>query len=274
MSAPTTISETTTPQEPGVRAKTLRGLLLARELDTARQKRGFTTRSLAAGMSMSPAMLNRIMTGRRVPTALEIGGLCSLLDIHPTRRHHLYRLTADADLTDWLLMTDAEENPVSQIEAIAKTITSFDSHLIPHPLRTPAYNDAITRTIGRHPTSTTAFAQTIGTSTFLLHPQALHHPGVPGTVVREQIQHLHGTHLSRIRLLPATISPQPGFRVLDIDHFPPVVHVEHHETTVLLEHPTATAAHIAFLHRAKGVSLTEGDTKRALGDLIDSERYR
>lgn len=270
MSAPTT--ETTAPQEPGTRAKTLRGLLLARELDAARQAQGFTTRSLAAGMLMSPAMLNRVMTGRRVPTALEIGGLCSLLDIHPARRHHLYRLTANADLTDWLLMTNADEDPVSQIEAIVETITCFASHIIPRPLRTTAYNDAVIRTIGRHPASTIAFAQTMGISMFFLHPRALHHPGVPGAVVREQIQHLRDTHLSRIRLLPATFSPQPGFRVLDIDHFPPVVHIEHHETTVLLEHPAATANHIAFLRRAKEVSLTEGDTKRALGDLINSSQ--
>ncbi|PWW59579.1 helix-turn-helix domain-containing protein [Actinokineospora spheciospongiae] len=261
MSTPTTTASATA-EEPGARAKTLRGLLLARELDAARQKQGFTTRALAAGMSMSPAMLNRVMTGRRVPTALEIGGLCSLLDIHPARRHHLYRLTANADLTDWLLPTNAEENPIGQIEAIAETITWFASHLIPQPLRTTAYNNAITT--AAHPTPTAASAQTTGISMFLLHPQTLHHPGVPTAVSREQLYHLRDTHPHKIRLLPTTIPPEPSFRVLDIDHFPPIVHIEHHNTTILMEHPTATATHTAFLHHAKAVSLTVDHTRELL----------
>ena len=273
MSAPSTTATLTT-QEDSIRAKTLRGLLVARELDAARQKRGFTTRNLAAGMSMSPAMLNRIMTGRRVPTALEIGGLCSLLDIHPTRRRHLYRLTADANLTDWLVTSDTQESPVNQIEQIAETITSFDAALIPRPLRTTAYDDAVTRIIGVHPTSTAVAAQMMGISMFLLHPQALHHPGVSGAVLREQLRHLLDAHCSKIRLLPVTIPPQPGFRVLEIDHFSPVVHIEHHNTTILLEHPSATATHTDFLHHAKAISLTAEHTRQALADLVVPGRLR
>ncbi|EWC63981.1 hypothetical protein UO65_0692 [Actinokineospora spheciospongiae] len=273
MPTPTTTAPATA-EEPGARAKTLRGLLLARELDAARQARGFTTRNLAAGMSMSPAMLNRVMTGRRVPTALEIGGLCSLLDIHPARRRHLYRLTADADLTDWLLMTDAEENPVDQVEHIAETITCFASHLIPRPLRTNAYNDAITHTTAAHSTPTAASARAMEISMFLLHPRSLQHPGVPVAVMREQLHHLRDTHLHRIRLLPAAVPPEPGFRVLGIDHFPPVVHIEHHNTTVLLEHPAATATHTTFLHRAEAASLTVDHAREILTDTTGPGRSR
>ena len=52
-----TVNTTSRPQDNDLsRAKTLRGLLLARELDEARRARGFSTRDLAQAMSMSPAM--------------------------------------------------------------------------------------------------------------------------------------------------------------------------------------------------------------------------
>ncbi|MCG8917848.1 helix-turn-helix domain-containing protein [Actinokineospora sp. PR83] len=267
-----TTPATTTTDGRDVRAKTLRGLLLARELDTARHKRGFTTRNLAEQMSMSPAMLNRVMTGRRVPTALEIGGLCSLLDIHPTRRPHLYRLTADADLTDWLLRPGTEGDTVSSIEQIAETITWVDPTTIPRPLRTTAYHDAITRNAGEEPFPAPPQNTRAGKS--FIHTQALTHPGIPGETMREQLRHLRDTTPGNIRLLPAASPPHPGFRLLEIDHFPPVVHINHHGTHILLEHPESTTPYTALCRTLETIALTTGHTRRVLNDLATHGRHR
>ncbi|EWC61649.1 hypothetical protein UO65_3007 [Actinokineospora spheciospongiae] len=248
----------------GVRAKTLRGLLVARELDTARLARSLTTRELAGQMTMSPAMLNRVMTGRRVPTALEIGGLCGLLDIDPARRPHLYRLTADADLTEWIIRPGAGTSALGAIEEVADTATWLDPLLIPRPLRTAAYHHALGHPIGDHQSPEPAAPPT---DRFLLHPRALTHPAIPADVMGEQLLHLCHTAPNTIRLLPATFPPHPGFRVLHIDHFPPVVHIDHHGTHVILESPDSTAAHTTLLRAATTAAATAEHTRRTLTDL-------
>ena len=259
----------------GVRAKTLRGLLLARELDTARLARGLTTRELAGQMTMSPAMLNRVMTGRRVPTALEIGGLCGLLDIDPARRPHLYRLTAEADLTDWIIRPGTDPNPLDAVEGIADTTTWIDPLLIPRPLRTTAYHHAL-----GHPTDSPPDGggfpgpATPRADRFLLHPRALTSPVVPTDVMGEQIRHLCHTAANNVRLLPATFLPHPGFRLLHIDHFPPVVHLDHQGTHILLEHPRSTTAHTALLRTAMTAAATTDHTLRALADLATLGGHR
>ncbi|PWW53126.1 Scr1 family TA system antitoxin-like transcriptional regulator [Actinokineospora spheciospongiae] len=271
MSVPITTPRTA--HDDGVRAKTLRGLLLARALDAARVAHGFTTRALASAMSLSPAMLNRIMTGRRVPTALEIGGLCSLLDIHPARRHRLYQLTADADLTDWIIHPGSDMSPLGAIEEIADTITYYDPLLIPHPLRTTAYHRALDSSTDEHPDDTPG-PESPRISRFLLHPRSLTNAPVPKEVMAEQIRHLRDTTPNSIRLLPTAFPPHPGFQLLKINHFPPVVHIDHHGTHILLEHPTSTSPHATVLHDAQAAALTSEHTQRALANLASSGRHR
>jgi transcriptional regulator with XRE-family HTH domain len=249
----------------GARAKTLRGLLLARELDEARHRRGYSTRALAATMNMSAAMLNRVMTGRRVPTALEIGGLCAVLDIPAHRRPVLYQRTATVEHTEWVIHPDTARNPVRDVEAFADDITWFEPTLIPRPLRTSAYDLALGN--GRNPAEQAADLAALRISRFLLHPLVLNHPAIPEDVLRGQLRHLLDNHLTRIRLLPASVDPRPGFRVLHIGHFAPVVHIEHHDTDLLLENPTATSRHTTFLKRVNDVALTTAETRDLLQGL-------
>ncbi|EWC59988.1 hypothetical protein UO65_4697 [Actinokineospora spheciospongiae] len=258
----------------GVRAATLRGLLLARALDDARRAHGFTTRELASAMSMSPAMLNRVMTGRRTPTPLEIGGLCAVLDIPAPHRPVLYRLVRESGRTDWITTPADGEQHLAQIEAAAHSATWFAPDLIPRPLRTTAYSRAVLTATGAHPDTpapaTRDTAPTEVINRFLIHPRALRHPTVPEAVMREQVRHLREAHLSTTRLLPHTVAPYPEFRTLRIAHFPPVVHIEHHTTAVILERPDATAPHTAFLRDVEAVSLGREDTRQALSGRGDN----
>lgn len=247
-----------------VRAKTLRGLILARRLDAARLRRGFTTRQLASAMTMSPAMVNRVMTGRRVPTALEIGGLCALLDIAPQQRQVLYALRATAEHIDWIIRHPIEGREVlHDLEAMATTITTHDPTLIPGPLRTAAYRDAIgLEAVDR--SETVDQRQTH----FFLPARVLDNRDLPREVLREQVRHLIG-HRAHLRVLPRTV-PHPGFRLFGIDNFPPVVHIEHQTTSVVLEHPASTVATrdlVAHLHR---LAHPEGKTAEILHGLLDA----
>ncbi|EWC64514.1 hypothetical protein UO65_0121 [Actinokineospora spheciospongiae] len=275
MSAPTTKPDTADVTDT-VRAKTLRGLILARTLDAARIRRGFTTRALATAMAMSPAMLNRTMTGRRVPDRLEIGGLCALLDIPTDHRHTLYRLVMNADLTDWVLYPDDADNPIGDVEKIAAEITHYEPALIPLPLRTDNYHQAITDFTEESPdTESKAARLSLPISRFLIHPQALQHPGLPREVIHEQLLHLRG-YLNKIRLLPATTSPHPGFRCLEVENFHPIIHIRNHNIDILLEKTATTTAHTAFLQHAETFSLTTKATYDALRHAIErsSGRHR
>ena len=257
MSAPTAPSAT---DDNGIRAKTLRGLLLARELDGARQARGFSTRTLATAMSMSPAMVNRVMTGRRVPTALEIGGLCAVLDIPAHRRPVLYHRTATAEQTEWILHPDDERGPLRDLELLADTITWFAPDLIPRPLRTGDY----ARALDDDPGTERAGPRR---NRFFLHPFTLGHPAIPADVLRGQLRHLLGN--PAVRLLPAGVDRRPAFRVLAVERFPSIVHIEHLGTDFLVEHPGATSAHTAFLRHLDATALSATETRdelmRALG---------
>ena len=202
-----------------IRAKPLRGLLLARELDGARRARGFTTRTLAAAMSMSPATVNRVMTGRRVPTALEVGGLCALLDIPAGRRPTLYEWARTAELTEWIIRPDDGKNPLRDIEELADGITWFEPGLIPGPLRIAEYDRAVEHTTGANPYSAQVVrAAAPRNSRFLIHPRALGNPGLPERDHRAQLLHLFRDHLPRIRLFPDTVVTWPGCRVPDVAH--------------------------------------------------------
>ncbi|EWC59431.1 hypothetical protein UO65_5292 [Actinokineospora spheciospongiae] len=252
---------TTTQDHDVVRAKTLRGLLLARELDGARRARGFTTRALAAAISMSPAMVNRVMTGRRVPTALEVGGLCALLDVPAGRRPTLYEWARTAELTEWIIRPGGGKNPLRDIEGLADEITWFEPGLIPGPLRTAEYDRAVEHATGANPHSDPAVrAAALRNSRFLIHPRALGNPGLPERDHRAQLLHLFRDHLPGIRLFPDTVVTWPGCRVLDVAHFPPVVHLTHHDTDIVLENQ-GRAAH---LRQLEGMALSAGETREAL----------
>ncbi|WP_181399769.1 helix-turn-helix domain-containing protein [Actinokineospora spheciospongiae] len=259
------MNTTSRPQDNDLsRAKTLRGLLLARELDEARRARGFSTRDLAQAMSMSPAMVNRVMTGRRVPTALEIGGLCAVLDVPAARRPVLYERRATADRTEWIIHPGGGRTIVHDVEAIADAITWFASDLIPRPLRTAAYDRAVEQSADPRPGHQAA----LRISRFLLHPRVLRHPALTGEVLRDQLHHLLDAHLPRIRLLPGSTAPHPGFRVLNTGHFPPIVHIEQLGTDLLLENPTATARHAEFLRHLDATALTTPATRDTLRHLL------
>ncbi|MCG8915726.1 helix-turn-helix transcriptional regulator [Actinokineospora sp. PR83] len=253
-----------------VRAKTLRGLILARRLDAARLRCGFTTRQLATAMSMSPAMINRIMTGRRVPTALEIGGLCALLDIAPQQRQVLYALRATAEHIDWIIRHPIEGREVlHDLEAMAATITTHDPTLIPGPLRTAAYRDAIgLGDVDRANDVDRAEAVDQRQTHFFLPARVLDNRDLPREVLREQLRHLIG-HRAHLRVLPRTV-PHPGFRLFDIDNFSPVVHIEHQTTSVVLEHPASTVATRDLVAHLREFAHPEGKTAEILTGLLDA----
>ncbi|OLR92540.1 helix-turn-helix domain-containing protein [Actinokineospora bangkokensis] len=205
-----------------VRARTLRALVLARELDAARTAAGMTTRTLATLMSMSPAMVNRVMTGRRPPTALEIGALCAFLDVPALRRRSLYALASEVDKQNWLHdNTSDTPSPLPTLLDLADSVTTYSATHVPEPRRPHDFDHT-----GADPATT-----------HLIHERALSDP--------RSARHL--TSLTGdVHIVPAGHnSPPHSFHLLHIPHFHPVVHAEHNTMTIILETPSATAPYLA-----------------------------
>ncbi|WP_156753365.1 Scr1 family TA system antitoxin-like transcriptional regulator [Actinokineospora pegani] len=248
----------TAPDE--VRAKTLRLLLVCRELDAARVRKGLTTRAFASRMAMSPAMVNRLMNGRRRPSRLEIGGLAAIAEVPLERRRVLYELVEHGEERTWLLehpdWSPTRYDTLRAVTAEATALTWFDPLLVPRPLRTPDYHRAV---LAASPALGADEAEAllsdldndhkmvarVPKATFLMHDRALVHPAVPDEVMRSQLDSLRRSPHT-VRLVPST-EPHAveSFRVFELPHYHPVVHLEGESTTLFLEEPSSVRPYLA-----------------------------
>ncbi|OLR91916.1 helix-turn-helix domain-containing protein [Actinokineospora bangkokensis] len=240
-----------------IRPVTLRAAIIANRLNTARNHLGLTTRALAELMNMTVAMANRMMTGRRIPTSLQIGALCALLDIDPAQRPLLYDLTRTATDTTWLLPHHNTDSPhlIAEIEATANTAVHYHPHHIPLPARTPEYHHAITG----HPRPATPPATPDPHRTLLIPETALTRTPTPPQVLRDQLDALlHGPW--SVRVLPATEPPTEAFTQLHIPHFHPVIALDLLTTHLILEHPDTTTPYQQRTQDLLDHSLTDTDS--------------
>ena len=253
--------------EPDFRARTVRALLLSRELDANRRRVGLSTREAASGMDMSPAMLNRVMTGRRLPTALEIGGLCALFDVPAARRPVLYALAREGDRTQWLTHHDPGDPDrfavLRELHAVAESITGYDTATLPLALRTAEYHRAVLAATG------TASAAHEACTVHYVHAHALRAPWVDPAVMTAQLARLRDNR--RLRVLPDRTPPPAAhpFQVITTRHFPPVVFFDLGAATLLLE-LDAAAPHLAALRAVEHRALSFGETQAFLDDLLFS----
>jgi len=255
--------------EPDFRARTVRALLLSRELDANRRRVGLSTREAASGMDMSPAMLNRVMTGRRLPTALEIGGLCALFDVPAARRPVLYALAREGDRTQWLTHHDPGDPDrfavLRELHAVAESITGYDTATLPLALRTADYHRAVLAATGTALTYDQVEAYTV----HYVHAHALRAPWVDPAVMTAQLARLRDNR--RLRVLPDRTPPPAAhpFQVITTRHFPPVVFLDLGAATLLLE-LDAAAPHLAALRAVEHRALSFGETQAFLDDLLFS----
>ncbi|WP_035281346.1 helix-turn-helix domain-containing protein [Actinokineospora spheciospongiae] len=244
-----------------IRAKTARALLLSTELDSARVERGFTTRQLAELMTMSPAMINRIMNGRRIPDALELGGLCALLDIPPRRREHLYGLRRASEEMNWVIhATPSTRDPddvVSSLWSLADGITTYATSVIGP--RAPGGSGVSTAPASPGHRGDTIWTRYVSADAIERAPYEL------GT------QELRLARLARfdgIRIVPRTTPPllQHPVRVLHFRTFSPVAVLDLDFTTVILEKDSAVH-YVDSLRRVAESALSTGDSRKVLARL-------
>ncbi|WP_269844511.1 Scr1 family TA system antitoxin-like transcriptional regulator [Actinokineospora bangkokensis] len=229
------------------RARTVRGLVLAAALDRYRREAEVTTAQLAGAMRMTAAMTNRIMTGRRVPSGVEIGGLCALLEVPAAERPFLYELARTVDDRAWELSGTWGRVVLERVFGVAARGFFYDPHLIPRPLRTDEY--------------ARAFGAKIASGVPRVHESLIpeHTLTRAAPVVRSQLMHLLDNP-GQWRVIPADEPTVPGFALLEMPHFQPVLHLELLGAELLLEDPRLSARYQERLQALTQAALSPEDS--------------
>lgn len=239
-----------------IRAKTARSLLLSSELDAVRVAHGLTTRMLADAMDMSPAMVNRMMTGRRVPGPVEIGGLCAILDVPPDRRPYLYGLARESEKKDWLIhATPSDSDPDGTVRALWSLADAMDTYGVtggPRVLGNVHVSPGTTR--ARHAGDVVW--------THYLPARALDRSVDELDSQTKRLVRL--ARLGRVRVIPDGVAPpfRHPVQVLRFRHFAPVVILDLDHTVVILE--SEHAEHYVAPLRAAMDSALSADASQGL----------
>ncbi len=188
---------------------------------------------------MSPAMANRVMTGRRVPTSVEIGGLCAVLEVPALRRPILYDLARHADETNWLLGSGDAPEVVGEISVLATRSVAFDPVLVPESVRTAGYAEAVTGVpvIGQRTSPSSGVARVL-----VVSERSLVHDGVAAPVMSAQLRALLDCADEWV-VVRAELAPPQAFTVFWFEHFPPVVHARLHGADLVLEEPAMVSGY-------------------------------
>ncbi|WP_424185421.1 Scr1 family TA system antitoxin-like transcriptional regulator [Actinokineospora sp. G85] len=239
-------------------------MILARSLDAQRRRLGISTRDLAKAVHMSTAMANRVMTGRRVPTPVEIGGLCAVLKVPALRRPILYDLARHAGETNWLLGSGEVPGVVGEISVLATRSVAFDPVLVPGAVRTAEYTEAVTGVpvIGQSASLPSGAARTV-----VVSERSLVHDGVPGSVMAAQLRALLDCADEWV-VVRAEPAPPQACTVFWFAHFPPVVHARLHGADLVLEEPAMVSGYQDLCARLLDSAESGEDSRKLVRDRL------
>ncbi|WP_424184665.1 Scr1 family TA system antitoxin-like transcriptional regulator [Actinokineospora sp. G85] len=209
--------------------------------------KGYTTRALAKRVGVTPATLNRMMTGRRIASTLDIGGLCAILEVPKDRRPHLYALAAEAEQEDWLVhSTPKEPDPGGVIRSfwsLAHTVTTYS---------TVAATPVITGNSTMPPGSPLSTHPAFASWTHYVPQAALNQSfGEPN----ERL--LRVAKSNNVRVIPETfrLPLRHPVQIFEFSHYPPVVLCDLEFGAVIIEKDRA-ACYVDRLTQAKKAALT------------------
>jgi hypothetical protein len=152
----------------------------------------------------------------------------------------------------------ASEEKLRALEEKATDVVTFDPMLIPAPLRTPAYAQAL------------GSPEQQAERTFFLHEAALHVVVGDERVMAEQLRSL--TKTERVRLVPFTAGHHPEFRnAFTLLALPEQdqVHIESVAMNVLSDRPDVVAAYRTAVRTLDGLALPERESRAEFAKLAD-----
>ncbi|QIZ35315.1 helix-turn-helix domain-containing protein [Saccharopolyspora sp. ASAGF58] len=273
-----------------------RAYVLGAELRDARNKAGLGLRQLAAKLDVSHSVVVRWERGQRVPTTESVSALCAVLGMNGATRERLMKLTRDAVSEPPNTVSVGASGEADQMAALlefermATAITEVSPAVVPGMLQTAEYARAIMSAgipngendkrvmmrLGRRDLITRRRAPIRFTAVVL--ESALHQLIGGPEVMADQLQFLleMGERDNvEIRVIPRSAGWTPAhagpFVLLEFAKAAPVVHLEHHRSSVFLRDEADVKAFVSAREDVERMAMSPEATVGLIARVINQE---
>lgn len=268
---------------------TPRSRALGAELKRLRDAASLSQRELADRIGTSPATLNRWETGRKPPSPDRLGVLLGFYGIVGEDQDRLINMAHAALDPTWVAPgTDRQLSALIDFEETAQRITDVSPLLVPGLLQTESYaqaimddgslsvgeiREAVTTRMGRkkvlNRSEPVEFVALIG-------EPALRRPIGGHPVLVEQLKALLKQGEQRnidIRVVPDSTMYEPSlagpYVLYEFDLAAPIVHFEHHRSSMFLPDKKDVEDMRAAAERIKEVAVSPAESARLIRQFID-----
>jgi hypothetical protein len=265
------------------RVSTARGREFGNGLRAAIEATGLPSRAIAATVGWHESKLSDLARGKGGASELDVGILLGACRTALPEREHLLGLYRETGARGWWQRHGAR-NPVrlrtavGQL-AVAKSIVSWQTHVVPCFLQTSDYAREVMRASATVPVDEldegiAAQAEMqgllwrISNCTFYIHELALLLQVGSQEVHVEQLQHLlfaANRPSFSIRVVPAQAGAHAGmngpFTKLDFEKYESLVWLQNENSSLFVEEESAVAGYGAVVRRLHGISLDAEQSK-------------
>ncbi|RKT84341.1 Helix-turn-helix domain-containing protein [Saccharopolyspora antimicrobica] len=273
-----------------------RAYVLGAELRDARTTAGFGLRELATKLDVSHSVVVRWELGQRVPSTESVSALCAVLGINGTTRERLMRLTREAASEPPNTVSVGATGEADQMAALlefermATAITEVSPVIVPGMLQTAEYASAIMRPgipagetdkrvmmrLGRRDLITRRRGPVRFTAIML---ESALHQSIGGRYVMVDQLHFLLEMGERdnveIRVIPRSAGWTPAhagpFVLLEFAKAEPVVHLEHHRSSVFLREDADVKAFASARDDVEQSAMSQEDTAELIARIINQE---
>ncbi|MFL6127244.1 helix-turn-helix domain-containing protein [Actinophytocola sp.] len=247
---------------------TARTLAIGLAITDALRRRGWTAMALAEALGWSNSKVSRIVTGARRAHPDDVIAILAVLGVVGRDRDELVEFARGLGRTNWWqehgTRPHGQSSVLRRIELAATQITTYSGDMVYPPLQTLGY---LRLFVANHtPEGHDEFVadryeaqqQLLDASLNLvsfIDARALTHGGIPRETMSDQLHHLLRLTVRpdiTIRVIPETAAPRRSgsFTLMTFAKHPPLVYLEHLNTSAYLEHPDTVGgyrSHVAYL---------------------------
>lgn len=276
------------------RVSTARGREFGAGLRAAIKGADLTLGEIADILDWDAAKVSNVVNGKGGASLIEISALLGACRIKAAEAAHLLALRPEMHSRGWWqqhgLCAPIRLRTVVEHLQVAKTLTSWSTHVVPLFLRTADYVCEVLRASSTMPADelqervSAQLAMQASTQlgvkrVFFIHELALHlHVGGPEVHTAQLLHLLSMANLPSvtIRILPSAHGAHAGlagpFTYLTFAKFEPLVWTDTENSSLLVEEKDAITGYEAVIRALDASSLDEGESKELIVRLCDPSR--
>ncbi|SDP93999.1 helix-turn-helix domain-containing protein [Lentzea jiangxiensis] len=266
---------------------TARGRELGEGLTRALKRADLRGRSAAAIAGWDPSKISNLANGKGGASTQEVAFLLGACRVQPDERDHLLALHSDVDARGWWQQHGSycpiEIRTLAEHLEIAKSVVTWQNHVVPYALRTPRYMRAVVLASANIPAEEAderahAQARARTTGTYYIHESALLLPVGSPDIQAEQLKLLldfiDAADVAGIviRILPVAAGAHAGlngpFTKLDFEKCEPMVCLESETSALFVEDPAAVKGYDRIVEALDNCSLDVESSKWAIKRIL------